>query len=252
MGLMQTIQLDFIGSPKLEIKDEQFNLWDNKGKPTKIRRDIDFAKVDELFNSFDSEEVERYKSYWESIKPKNDTELFQRWLFAFMSVHTGWEANVKGYESIKDWISWVNRDDELERRLVESRVGLHKNRTRFVSQFAQNFWSDPEWYKYQGGDWQMFRDRLVKNVLGLGIAKVSFALEMVYPNEAEVTCMDTHLFQAYGLNLTKDARRYVEIENYWLDMCRMWNVPSTIARAILWDRKQNQTDSRYWSYVLED
>ena len=167
MGLMQTIQLDFIGSPKLKIEEEQFNLWDDKGKPTKIRRDIDFAKVDELFNSFDSEEVERYKSYWESIKPKNDTELFQRWLFAFMSVHTGWEANVKGYESIKNWISWVNRDDELERRLVESRVGLHKNRTRFVSQFAQNFWSDPEWYKYQGGDWQMFRDRLVKNVLGL-------------------------------------------------------------------------------------
>ena len=77
MGLMQTIQLDFIGSPKLEVvEDEQFNLWDDKGKPTKIRNQIDFAKVDELFNSFDSEEVERYKSYWESIKPKNDTELF--------------------------------------------------------------------------------------------------------------------------------------------------------------------------------
>ena len=55
MGLMQTIQLDFIGSPKLEIvEDEQFNLWDDKGKPTKIGNQIDFAKVDELFNSFDS------------------------------------------------------------------------------------------------------------------------------------------------------------------------------------------------------
>jgi thermostable 8-oxoguanine DNA glycosylase len=169
-----------------------------------------------------------------------------------MSVHTGWEANVRGYEAVKDWTKWVNRDDELERLLVESRVGLHKNRTRFVSQFAHKFWSDPDWYKYQEGNWQTFRDRLVKNILGLGIAKVSFGLEMIYPNHAEVTCMDTHLFQAYGLSQTKDARRYKEIENYWLGMCAMWNVPSTIARAIYWDRKQGKTDSRYWSYVLED
>ena len=251
-GVMQA-QLDFIGSPKVEkVGQYQFPLWDERGKPTKIRNDVDFANVDTLFNSFDSEEVETYKSYWESIKPKNDTEVFQRWLFAFMSVHTSWESNVRGYLAVKDWTKWVNRDDELERLLVESRVGLHKNRTRFVSQFAQKFWSDPDWYKYQEGNWQTFRDRLVKNILGLGIAKVSFGLEMIYPNETEVTCMDTHLFQAYGLDQTKDATRYKEIEDYWLGMCSMWNVPSTIARAIYWDRKQDKTDSRYWSYVLED
>ena len=246
-------QLDFIGTPQVKkVGQHQFSLLDESGKPTKIRNDIDFAKVDDLFNSFDSKEVERYKSYWESIKPKNDTEVFQRWLFAFMSVHTSWESNVRGYEAIKDLTKWVYRDDELQRLLVESRVGLHKNRTRFVSQFAQKFWSDPDWYKYQEGNWQTFRDRLVKNILGLGIAKVSFGLEMIYPNETEVTCMDTHLFQAYGLDQTKDARRYKEIEDYWLGMCAMWNVPSTIARAIYWDRKQDKTDSRYWSYVLED
>ena len=249
---MQATQLDFIGTPTIERGLEQFNLWDDRGKPTKIRNDVDFSKVDTLFNSFDMDEVQTYKTYWESIKPKNDTEMFQRWLFAFMSVHTSWESNVRGYEAIKDWTKWVNRDDELERLLVESRVGLHKNRTRFVSRFAHDFWGNPEEYKYDGGNWQDFRNKLVKKILGLGMAKVSFAFEMLYPNEAEVTCMDTHLFQAYGLDQSKDATRYVEIENYWLDMCRMWNVPSTIARAILWDRKQNQTDSRYWSYVLED
>ena len=82
------MQLDFIGTPKTETGEEQFDLWDKHWKPTKIQRDIDFAKVDALFNSFDSEEVERYKNYWESVAPKNDTEVFQRWLFAFMSVHT--------------------------------------------------------------------------------------------------------------------------------------------------------------------
>jgi len=246
-------QLDFIGAPTVQPQTGQASLWDKDWNATsKLPKDIDFSMVDELFNSFETEEVERYKSYWESIKPKNDSEVFQRWLFAFMSVHTTWERNVIGYEAIKDWTKWFNNTPLLEELLVNSRIGLHNNRTRFVSEFSKRFWQDPEWFKYQGGSWQTFRDRLVKSILGLGIAKVSFSLEMIYPNEAEATCMDTHLFQAYGLNQSKDARRYKEIEDYWLDMCRMWNVPSTIARAILWDRKQDQTDSRYWSYVLED
>ena len=245
-------QLDFIGAPVVEKDEEQFDLWDEKGKVTKIRADVDFQKVDALFNSFDTVELQRYKDYWQDVAPKNDTEIFQRWLFAFMSVHTTWERNVIGYEAIKDWTKWFNNDEKLMEIVVEARVGLHNNRVRFISEFARKFWNDPEWFKYQDGDWQVFRDRLVKNILGLGIAKVSFALEMIYPNQAEVTCMDTHLFQAYALNQSKDATRYREIENYWLDMCRVWQVPSYIARCILWDRKQDKTDSRYWSYVLED
>jgi len=247
-----TQQLDFMGTIKLPVEQKQYELWNSKGKATKVRKDVDFSFVDSLFSSFNSDEVQTYKDYWQSVAPKNDTEVFQRWLFAFMSVHTTWERNVIGYEAIKDWTQWFNDDAKLEKLLVESRVGLQKNRTRYISEFSKKFWQDPEWYKYQGGDWQQFRDRLVKSILGLGIAKVSFSLEMIYPNEAEVTCMDTHLFQAYGLDQSKDARRYKEIENYWLDMCRMWNVPSYIARCTLWDRKQEQTDSRYWSYVLEN
>ena len=255
-------QLDFVGKTKTVLeKPIQYELWNDSGKKNKILKDIDFSKVDSLFNSFDRKEVDTYKDYWQGVAPKNDTEIFQRWLFAFMSVHTSWESNVRGYEAIKDWTKWINNDTELQRLLVESRVGLHRNRTRFVSEFAKKFWNDPDGYKYQEdvliGDvwqnnWQTFRNRLVKNILGLGIAKVSFALEMIYPNEAKVTCMDTHLFQAFGLDQTKDSTRYKTIENHWLDMCTMWNVPSYIARCILWDRKQDKTDSRYWSYVLED
>jgi thermostable 8-oxoguanine DNA glycosylase len=250
--MVVTQQLDFMGTIKLPVEEEQFQLWNPKGKPTKVQKDIDFSFVDSLFASFSPNEIQRYKEYWQSVAPQNDTEVFHRWLFAFMSVHTTWERNVVGYEAIKDWTQWFNDDEKLMGFIKGARVGLHNNRVRFISKFAKKFWSDPDWYKYQGGDWQTFRNRLVKSILGLGVAKVSFALEMIYPNEAKVTCMDTHLFQAYGLDQSKDARRYVEIENYWLDMCRMWNVPSYIARCILWDRKQDQADSRYWSYVLED
>ena len=258
------MQLDFIGQPTQEkAPEEQYEFWTDgltglewscaaQGKPYIPQKPVDYSMANDLFNSFDSEEVEGYKSYWQSIAPKNDTEEFQRWLFAFMSVHTTWERNVIGYEAIKDWTVWFNDDKKLMEIIKGAAVGLHNNRVRFISEFARKFWANPSAYKHQGGSWQDFRNKLVKNILGLGIAKVSFGLEMIYPNEAKVTCMDTHLFQAFGLDQSKDARRYIEIENYWLGMCAMWNVPSTIARAILWDRKQDKTDSRYWTYVLED
>lgn len=259
------MQLDFIGQPTQEkAPQEQYEFWTDEltglelslaAQGKKLRapeKPVDYSMANNLFNSFDSEEVETYKSYWQSIAPKNDTEEFQRWLFAFMSVHTTWERNVIGYEAIKDWTVWFNDDKKLMEIIKGAAVGLHNNRVRFISEFARKFWVNPSAYKYQEGSWQDFRNKLVKNTLGLGIAKVSFGLEMIYPNEAKVTCMDTHLFQAFGLDQSKDARRYIEIENYWLGMCAMWNVPSTIARAILWDRKQDQADSRYWTYVLEN
>ena len=213
---------------------------------------IDCSQVDALFDSFNQEEVERYQDYWDSVKPQTESEMFKRWLFAFMSVHTTWENNVRGYDAVKDWTKWINLDDKLEEILIESRVGLHKGRTRYLSQFATKFWQNPERYMYQNGSWQECRDDLVNDILGLGMAKVSFSLEMIYPNKAEVTCMDTHLFQAYGLNQTKHAKHYKDIEDYWLFKSRQSRVPSYIARCILWDRKQEQSDSRYWSYVLEN
>ena len=253
MKLKDAIQLDFLGQETQPLTEPcQYELWNESGKSNKIRNDVDYFKINELFASLETGEIQRYEDYWQGVAPSNDTEIFQRWLFAFMSVHTTWERNVIGYEAIKDWTKWFNDDKKLMDIIVDARVGLHNNRVRFISEFARKFWNDPESYKYRGGDWQDFRDKLVKNILGLGIAKVSFSLEMIYPNQAKVTCMDTHLFQAYGLDQSKDATRYKEIENYWLDMCAMWNVPSYIARCILWDRKQEQTDSRYWSYVLED
>ena len=129
---------------------------------------------------------------------------------------------------------------------------MQNNRARYISQFAQEFWKNGEFYeKGDSETWTEYRNRLEEKTLGLGPAKTSFSLEMCFPTEAHVTCLDTHLFQVYGLDQSRDLRRYEEIEAHWLDMSRMWNVPAYVARCIYWDEKQRKEDSRYWSYVLE-
>jgi hypothetical protein len=209
--------------------------------------------VESFFDSIRPEEINFQYKYWNHLKPINDSERFQRYLFAFMSVHTSWQRNVLGYNLIKDWWIWMNRWEILEDKLIESRVGMQNNRLRFIKDFTIKFWSNPSWYeKGENETWNMFRNRIVKSIKGLGMAKSSFAIEMIYPVEAEVVCLDTHLFQAYGLHQTKHARQYNTIENHWVNNSNRINLPPYIARCIYWDRKQEKQDSRYWSHALEE
>jgi|GEM_PF-1070333 len=249
------IQLDFISiAPTILSTSEQFDLWNlGMDSKNKVRAAVKYDKVDKFFNSLNSEVIKIYKNYWQSITPVSDSEKFQRWLFAFMSVHTSWESNIKGYQAIKDWTQWFNMPDKLKASLEQSRVGLHNNRTRFVDTFSKQFWSDSKKFnKLSNESWNEYRNRLEKNILGLGLAKTSFGLEMIYPNECEVTCMDTHLFQLYGLDQSRDSAQYEIIEKHWVSMCKAWNVSSYVARCIWWDVNQGKADSRYWSYVLEN
>jgi thermostable 8-oxoguanine DNA glycosylase len=209
--------------------------------------------VESFFDSITKEEKEFQFNYWNELKPINDTEKFQRYLFAFMSVHTTWESNIRSYQMIKDWWNWMNNWELLENKLIESRVGLHNNRLKFLKEFTLKFWSNPSYYeKGQNETWTTYRNRLVKDITGLGMAKVSFALEMIYPTQAEIVCLDTHLFKAYELDQNKHKKIYTQLEDHWVHNSKRKDLPSYVARCIYWDRKQEKSDSRYWSHVLEE
>jgi len=245
-------QLDFLSLGQAA-KSEQFSLFcDELKAAVKPKAAVVYHPAEQFFSSLNPAEVTAYKNYWQSITPTNDVERFQRWVFAFLSVHSTWASNVAGYNALKDWTNWFNQWDVLEQKLSESRVGLNKQRHRFLKQFALDFWKNPKVFnKSPNETWQECRDRLEKRILGLGFAKVSFALEMIAPNESQVACMDVHLYRAYGLDQSRDSALGRTIEAHFVQMSKLWNCPPAIARAILWDRKQQKTDSRYWSYVLE-
>jgi hypothetical protein len=253
------IQLNFLEGHESSlfkpVPVEQLLFWDESFNPIKVRKDRrgNVSEAVTFFQSLQQHEINTYCSYWESVRPKNDSEFFQRWLFAFMSVHTAWKANIVGYLAIKDWWVWMNKPELLLHLIDTSRVGMQHNRVKYISTFAQQYWSDPSSYRQERTthNWQQHRDALQGKTLGLGPAKTSFALEMCYPTTAKITCLDTHLFQVWGLDQSTDLRKYNSLENCWVDLCAMYNVPPYIARCIYWDRKQNKQDSRYWSLVLE-
>ncbi len=206
-----------------------------------------------FFASLTDLEREAYLAHWSRIAPNDYLETFERWLFAFCSVHTTWTSNVKGFQAIRSWLRWYQDADELKRQLKKSGVGLHENRTKFIGAFCADYWNSPATFYRSGAEaWVNYRDRLVDRILGLGLAKVSFALELIYPCQAEVACFDTHMFQFYGLDQRKHRKYYHQLERHWVDLCNWHRIPSAVARAIYWDRKQGKKDSGYWTHYLTE
>ncbi len=215
-------------------------------------------KAKEFFKTFPVEKIQEYKDYWEKVSPKTNEDIFRRYLFAFCSVHTTWEGNIRGYNAIKDFNQWIDNKELLLEKLKNSGVGLHNNRTKYIWAFKDQFWKNPkEFYFTSKKGHVKKRDEIASKIKGLGLAKVSFALEMIHPNKARILCGDIHHLRLYGMDSliynksSYGMMQYKNMERDWIRHCGKLNVSSYIARVIFWDKLQAKDDSRYWSYVLE-
>lgn len=217
------------------------------------------SKADIFFETFPKDKIVSYQEYWESIRPKNHEDIFRRYLFAYCSVHTTWRGNCAGYNAIKNFNEWTDNKDILREKLHKSGVGLHNNRTHYIWDFNQKFWANPkDFYLTTKKGHIKKRDSIVNKISGIGLAKISFALEMIHPNEARVLCGDVHQLRLYNMETLKYNKSkvgvdlYKKMERHWVINCGKIGVPSYIARSIYWDDLQKKEDSRYWSFVLED
>lgn len=210
-------------------------------------------EIEKFISEIDKQTIDKYKTYWETITPKSQKDYYNRWIFAYLSVHTTWRKNVESYNLLST-NKWTEDKIQLSDLIVKSGVGLHNMRTKGIWQFTNDFWSNPDfWYKQENETWINFRDRLMNKAYGLGLAKTAFALELSYPKDCGVVCVDTHIIQLYGANAQKlTERKYKLIEAHWLRCCKKYAIPSPIARHIYWDKKQDQQDTTYWSYVFEN
>lgn len=193
-----------------------------------------------------------YKEYFKKIKPKTTMDIYNRYLFAFLSVHTTWERNIIAYELLRN--KYHTNPNKLKKLLSKSGVGLYNNRTHFIHKFTVDFLENPKAFtKKRLETWKGYANRIQNRVLGLGFAKTRFAIELIYPSIAKVVCVDTHIIQWAKQNPNKmNKTLYNKIETGWMNHSKQIKVNPVEARWKWWDNKQGFTDSRYWSHVLED
>lgn len=212
-----------------------------------------------IFGYFDNNKISEYSKYWNSVTPSSNSEIFKRWLFAYTSIHTTWEANVRAYKHIKNFEQWINDKSKLDEQLLLARAGCHNQKANSIWDFSSKFWNNPdEFRKSSNESWVSLRNRLSNNLIGIGLAKTSFALELCYPNEAEIVCLDVHMLRLLDMNTNgyrkdskKDVLEYNNGENIWIEHSSNLKASPYITRCLYWDINQGQKDSRYWSECLE-
>ncbi|MEO7099119.1 MAG: hypothetical protein ABI162_07135 [Luteolibacter sp.] len=196
--------------------------------------------------------------YWKGVAPTTTKDHFRRWLFAYASVHSTWKSNVRTYNAIKD-LGWISDPYLLWSTLMDSRGGLYNDRAKTIWKFKEQFFRNPEFFTRRGDEtWPQARDRIAAGISGLGPAKTSFALELCFPLEAEVVCLDVHMLRLYGKaemngrSGKKFLAEYRAMEKDWVGRSLRNQVPSYVSRCIYWDTLMKQPDSRYWSHCLEN
>lgn len=193
-----------------------------------------------------------YRKYFASIKPKRKMDVYNRFIFAFCSVHTTWERNIIGYDMLKNT---YHSDEVATKDLIrKAGLGLTNNRARFITTFTEDFNGNYKQFLKQSSEtWNGYATRLQKRILGLGHAKTRFAIELIYPNTADIACVDTHIIQWAKQNPNKmNKTLYDKIETGWKNHAAKHGMKPVEARWRFWDKKQGYTDPRYWSKVLED
>lgn len=213
---------------------------------------LNTTKAIEAIEKITKEEVDSYNKYWGNLKPETYEEKYWRYIFAFLSVHTTWSANVNSFLLLRTH-NWRDDRNELLQLLIESRGGCHTIKCKGIEKFTKEYWRDPEtWLKQKNESYIACRDRIMEKCYGLGPAKTAFTLEMLYPLENTSVCLDTHMIQLYGLkNKDMTPSIYKKMEKHWSDTCSTKGMSPYIGRCIFWDKKQNKVDSSYWSHVFE-
>jgi len=214
-----------------------------------------YKDVESKIKKLDLDRLPEYLHYFEKIRPKTAEDKFRRGLCAIATVHSTYESTVKLYASLWN-LSWMGDSELLKKRIDASRAGLANNRTKFIMEYTALFWQFPDLFKHKDGEpWHVTRDRIMAHVKGLGISKSAFFLELLYPKECRVVCMDVHMLRLYGVQDAQIAKvtkaDMVRMETHWDMACRHLDINPVATRWLFWDTQQGKKDSRYWAWILE-
>lgn len=194
---------------------------------------------------------DKYRFYHNSVAPKNPTQYLRRLQFAVCSAFQGWQANVKMMEVIKQMPPNFT-EKQLEDAFKKAGTGLYrraKSLHKLTTDFKQNSIS---YMPRPGEDWESLRNRLVEKKVGMGLAKASFALELLFPENCRVVCLDRWILADYGIKIGDTGWDYREKEEHWIKAGDNYELNPTMVRHMRWDDYHGKINTRYWSYVLED
>lgn len=185
--------------------------------------------------------------------PTNDTTELNRWQFAYCTIHTPWLRSCLQYDAIKH-LTINSTYYKLLHLFKQTGGGMFYHKAEGVHSLHTHWSTSRNMFNPNNiTNWQSWRDKLVNKLRRIGHAKTSFAIEMIKPLDAQIICIDRHMFKAFGWqdpNTTASPKQYRYYEDYWLELSNSYDIPPVISRNLFWDQIQQQSSSMYWANYL--
>lgn len=211
-------------------------------------------RIARRLDALDDKWILKTIAYWVHITPLLTTlDIFHRWLFALLSVHTSWQQNVKAFLAIKELGIHASAED-IYSALCQTGAGMQNDRIINITAFRDKFLANPSFYmRWDDEPWLDCRKRLMDDIRGLAYAKTSFALEMLYPVEYMGSCLDTWMLKLFNQSPDIKPAWYLYLEQYWLEQCIDRGFPPAMVRHVYYNDMQyanHAFSTDYWSRGL--
>ncbi len=189
-----------------------------------------------------AENVEKYKVYGRMITPAlNDPiAVYSRIAFAILSANVPFKDSVKALNVAIEQRGKLGKFDLAPYRMVPAKADYCNELWEKLTAIGYPL---AYWLKRTEEPWSDYRYRLQRTFKGLGIAKASFAVCLLYPLEADLACVDTWIqkvflghtgFQQLG------ERAYEQVEAKIRTYGVKFGVSTFLAQWMIWDHARGE------------
>jgi len=189
-----------------------------------------------------TENLEEYRVSAAFITPSLDDKvaIFSRVAFAILSANTTFDSAVKALDFVLQHKGKVTDRDMIVRGMVPAKG-------KYCNKLWAKVKSDPtQFRKSEAESWHDYRIRLQKDIMGLGLTKASFAACLLYPNEADLACVDTWIQKVFLGNQsfkTLGLQKYLEVEGYVRKYAQKFGCSTFLSQWMIWDHARRSVTS---------
>jgi hypothetical protein len=190
---------------------------------------------------------EAYRRFVAGIAPRlpfSPGPVYERYLFALLSRHCELSRTVRAFRLLR---GRCHTDAEAVAEILrDGRIGFYNTWAPQIAAFGRAYCEAPERFVLMAGEpFPDARERIARSVTGLGPAKTAFALGLVYPLDATVCCIDTHISRLLapimGCEPTAVSRRYQEAEALIGAIAGAADLAVVPTHWVLWDYQRHGT-----------
>lgn len=173
---------------------------------------------------------------------RDGADIFSRIAFAILSANCPFDDSVRA-------LSVVLKKIRQGEKVKASDIAFYKQvpaKAKYCNRLA--LMEQKTLLRQPGETWHEYRMRLKRTVLGLGLAKASFAACLLYPLEADLACIDTWMQKVFLGNAgfkSLSVTDYLYVEGKVRTYANVFNCSTFLAQWMIWDFARGGSFNRH-------